>query len=74
MCGGTPSKEGVRVIVGGAESVGSGAMAIHHSHHTPQDEARDRERAPRPRIPVIPALLGTVALLNVTSVVFALIG
>ncbi|WP_457090023.1 hypothetical protein [Microvirga sp. P5_D2] len=49
-------------------------MAIRHSHHTPQDEARDRERAPRPRIPVIPALLGTVALLNVTSVVFALIG
>lgn len=58
---------------GVAESVGSGAMAIRRSHHTPQDEARDRERAPRPRIPIIPALIGTVALLNVTSVVFALI-
>jgi hypothetical protein len=49
-------------------------MAIRRSRHAPQDKAIDRERAPRPRIPVIPAFLGTLALLNVTSVVFALIG
>lgn len=49
-------------------------MAIRRSHHTPQDEAPDRERAPRARVPLIPAFIGTVAVLNVTSVVFALIG
>jgi hypothetical protein len=49
-------------------------MAVHRPHDKPQDEARIRERALCTRIPIIPAFLGTLALLNVTSVVFALIG
>lgn len=47
-------------------------MAIRLSHYMRQDETSDRKRAQRSRIPFIPALLCAVALLNVTSVVFAL--
>jgi hypothetical protein len=48
-------------------------MVIRRSHHTPQDEADTREEQQKVRVPVIPALLGTLGLLNVASVVLALI-
>lgn len=48
-------------------------MAIRRSHHAPQDEATRTEEKPRLRIPVVPALLGALGVLNVASAVFALI-
>lgn len=49
-------------------------MAIRRSHLALRDEAHDREEAPRLHVPVIPALFGTLALVNVASAVLALIG
>jgi hypothetical protein len=48
-------------------------MVTRRSYHTPEDEAGHKVEKPRLRIPVIPALLGALGLLNVASAVFALI-